>query len=143
MIYRFKKHASGVIEQLAEWVGQLDDLESLVKSLQESARLRFAMKIESFKTKFNLRRHGRRGIGTQQYRDISGVLLAYLSQGLGPSLTPEMVTGWTKFLTTMVDIVSTELDPLNVKEVKAVQDSFKLIGELGTLPDIGIGFFKL
>jgi hypothetical protein len=69
--------------------------------------------------------------------------LAYLSQGLGPALTPEMVTGWTKFLTTMVDIVSTELDPLSVNEIKAVQDSFKLIGELGTLPDIGIGFFRL
>ena len=69
--------------------------------------------------------------------------MVYLKQGLGPSLTPEMLSGWTRFLSTLVEIVSAELDPLSVKEVKAVQESFKLVGKLGTLPDIGTGFFKL
>ena len=65
-----------------------------------------------------------------------GVLLVYLKQGLGPSLTPVMLSGLTKFMSTLVEIVSAELDPLSVKEVKAVQESFKLVGKLGTLPDI-------
>ena len=54
-----------------------------------------------------------------------------------------MLSGWTRFLSTLVEIVSAELDPLSIKEVKAVQESFKLVGKLGALPDIGTGFFKL
>ena len=44
--------------------------------------------------------------------NFSGVLLAYLSAGLGDSLTPQMETAWTKFLDIMVNVVEEEMDHL-------------------------------
>ena len=43
---------------------------------------------------------------------LLGVLLAYISAGLGDSLTPKMETVWVKFLDTMVNVVNEEMDHL-------------------------------
>ena len=43
---------------------------------------------------------------------LAGVLLSYISAGLGDSLTTQMETAWTKFLNTMVNVVEEEMEHL-------------------------------
>lgn len=125
-IPRFQSHATGVVGKVGEWVGYLRNPEALVLSIQQNAR-----------------NHAKRGLGTQHYKDISAVILADLAAILGESLTPAMATGWTKLLDTMVDIVSSELDPISTTDVRNIQKSFTLVANSASITDLGVGFFRL
>ena len=74
---------------------------------------------------------------------MSGVLLTYLSNVLGDSLTPDVATGWTKLLAITVDIVSSEIDPLTAEDVEAIEESWQMVTALAGPADLGTGLFRL
>ena len=97
----------------------------------------------------------------------SGVLLKYLSAGLGDTFTEEVSTAWTKLLNAMATVVQGELDNissnkqrqiisdkpkgpfeiphyiLKPEDVKAIEESFSLVAASASVQDLGIGFFRL
>ncbi|XP_046446030.1 neuroglobin-like [Daphnia pulex] len=89
----FLVHAMSVMNAVTMVVDSLDDIPKLVNELKNLGK-----------------NHGRHNIKTENFRNLTVVLVAFLESALGPQLFPEDVKqSWIKALDVVVSVVATGL----------------------------------